>query len=59
MAFISSASAASPAAAKGARGAKAEGKGGFAAAQALAKQKALEKKAKKYKLPLGELAIFT
>lgn len=29
------------------------------AAQALAKQKALEKKAKKYKLPLGELAIFT
>jgi DNA-binding NtrC family response regulator len=49
---ISSASAASPAAAKGARGAKAKGKGGFAAAQALAKQKALEKKAKKYKLPL-------
>jgi type IV pilus assembly protein PilC len=29
------------------------------AAQALAKQKALEKKAKSYKLPLGELAIFT
>ncbi len=29
------------------------------AAQALAKQKALEKKAKTYKLPLGELAIFT
>lgn len=29
------------------------------AAQALAKQKALEKKAKKYKLPLGELALFT
>ena len=29
------------------------------AAQALAKQKALEKKAKGYKLPLGELAIFT
>lgn len=28
-------------------------------AQSLAKQKALEKKAKKYKLPLGELAIFT
>ncbi|MBI5690097.1 MAG: type II secretion system F family protein [Verrucomicrobia bacterium] len=34
-------------------------KGGVAAAQALAKQKALEKKAKTYKLPLGELAIFT
>ncbi|MFH1497534.1 MAG: type II secretion system F family protein [Verrucomicrobiota bacterium] len=32
---------------------------GFAAAQALAKQKAFEKKAKNYKLPLGELAIFT
>jgi type IV pilus assembly protein PilC len=28
-------------------------------AQSLAKQKALERKAKKYKLPLGELAIFT
>lgn len=33
--------------------------GGVAAAQALAKQKALEKKAKGYKLPLGELALFT
>lgn len=32
---------------------------GFKAAQALAKQKALEKKAAKYKLPLGELALFT
>jgi len=29
------------------------------AAQALAKQKSLEKKAKKYKLPMGELALFT
>ncbi len=29
------------------------------AAQALAKQKALEKKAKTYKLPMGELALFT
>ena len=29
------------------------------AAQALAKQKSLEKKSQKYKLPLGELAIFT
>ena len=28
-------------------------------AQALAKQKSLEKKAKSYRLPLGELAIFT
>ena len=33
--------------------------GGVKAAQALAKQKALEKKAKTYKLPLGELALFT
>lgn len=33
--------------------------GSVKAAQALAKQKALEKKAKRYKLPLGELAIFT
>jgi type IV pilus assembly protein PilC len=32
---------------------------GFWAAQTLAKQKALEKKAGKYKLPLGELALFT
>jgi type IV pilus assembly protein PilC len=29
------------------------------AAQAMAKQKALEKKSKSYKLPLGELALFT
>jgi type IV pilus assembly protein PilC len=29
------------------------------AAQAMAKQKSLEKRAKKYKLPLGELALFT
>ncbi len=36
-----------------------KGKSNFAAAQALAKQKSLEKKAKTYKLPLGELAIFT
>ncbi len=33
--------------------------GNVKAAQALAKQKALEKKAKTYKLPLGELALFT
>lgn len=31
----------------------------YAAAQAVAKQKANEKKAKTYKLPMGELAIFT
>jgi len=31
----------------------------FKLTQSIAKQKALEKKAKKYKLPLGELAIFT
>jgi type IV pilus assembly protein PilC len=31
----------------------------FKATQTLAKQKALERKAKNYKLPLGELAIFT
>jgi type IV pilus assembly protein PilC len=31
----------------------------FAASQKIAKQKSFEKKAKKYKLPLGELAIFT
>ena len=29
------------------------------AAQALAKQKSLEKKSKSYKLPMGELALFT
>lgn len=55
MAIISSASSATPAA----KGAKPKAKGGFMAAQALAKQKGFEKKAKKYKLPLGELAIFT
>ena len=33
--------------------------GGIVAAQALAKQKALEKKSKTYKLPMGELAMFT
>jgi type IV pilus assembly protein PilC len=34
-------------------------KSSVSGAQALAKQKAYEKKAKNYKLPLGELAIFT
>ncbi|WP_233256674.1 type II secretion system F family protein [Opitutus sp. ER46] len=33
--------------------------GSVRAAQALAKQKAIERKAKTYKLPLGELAMFT
>ncbi len=33
--------------------------GSVKAAQALAKQKALEKKSKSYKLPMGELAMFT
>ena len=37
----------------------AQKKPGFQAAQALAKQKSLEKRSHKYKLPLGELAIFT
>ncbi|MBI5771502.1 MAG: type II secretion system F family protein [Verrucomicrobia bacterium] len=55
MALISSASPASAGAGKGA----APKKGGVQAAQALAKQKAIEKKSKSYKLPLGELAIFT
>ena len=58
MAFITSASSeqsAKVAPAAGARGKKQ----GFLASQALAKQKAYEKKALKYKLPLGELAIFT
>jgi len=34
-------------------------KSNFKATQTLARQKALERKAKNYKLPLGELAIFT
>lgn len=58
MALISSASSG-----VGAAGARAEaGKKSAVsvkAAQALAKQQSLEKKAKKYKLPMGELAIFT
>jgi type IV pilus assembly protein PilC len=36
-----------------------KGRSNVNAAQALAKMKALEKKAKKYHLPMGELAIFT
>jgi type IV pilus assembly protein PilC len=57
MALLSSA-ANSPA--QAARSDPGQKKGGSVkAAQALAKQKALEKKAKTYKLPLGELALFT
>ena len=37
----------------------ARGRTNVKTAQALAKMKALEKKAKKYSLPMGELAIFT
>lgn len=58
MAFITSAPAGQSTAARSTTG-SAPKAGGFMAAQALAKQKALEKKATKYKLPLGELAIFT
>jgi type IV pilus assembly protein PilC len=36
-----------------------KGKPGFLAAQELAKQKSIEKSAKRYKLKLGDLAIFT
>lgn len=58
MAFISSASSGQRSALRGQPSASKK-KIGFGAAQALAKQKAFEKKAKNYKLPLGELAIFT
>ncbi len=57
MAIISSASA-SPGASTGSAGGKKAGSD-VRAAQALAKQKSLEKSAKKYKLPLGELTMFT
>jgi type IV pilus assembly protein PilC len=57
MAILSSASSAAAGSAKGPAGK--QGKSSLMAAQALAKQKAYEKKAKNYKLPLGELAIFT
>lgn len=57
MAFISSRSTA--AASSAPLRAQAPKKVNVNAAQALAKQKAFEKKAKNYKLPMGELAIFT
>jgi len=57
MAFISSASSGS---ATGTRSDPGKGKrSNVRSAQALAKQKSLERRSKKYKLPLGELAIFT
>ena len=56
MALLSSSQ---PASAKPAAKGAAQGASGAVTAQALAKQKAIEKKAKTYKLPLGELAIFT
>lgn len=57
MAIFSSASAASGAALRQDGGKR--GGAGVRTAQVLAKQKSLEKKAKKYKLPLGELTMFT
>jgi type IV pilus assembly protein PilC len=57
MAFISSASSGQAAPLR--QGQPQPQKRDFRAAQALAKQKSLEKRAKRYKLPLGELAIFT
>ena len=55
MAFISSGSSGKG---PGLRSPK-QGRPNLKAAQALAKQKSLEKKAKTYRLPLGELALFT
>jgi type IV pilus assembly protein PilC len=57
MAIFSSASAAAGATLRP-DGSK-RGSSGVRTAQVLAKQKSLEKKAKKYKLPLGELTMFT
>ncbi len=57
MAFITSAPSGQTGTLK--QAASAKNRPNFQAAQALAKQKSLEKKAGKYKLPLGELAIFT
>jgi len=58
MAFLSSAPTSASGSARPAAGAQAN-RPNIKTAQALAKQKSLEKKAKTYKLPLGELAIFT
>jgi type IV pilus assembly protein PilC len=58
MAFITSAPASQSTKVRSAAAANSKAQG-FMASQALAKQKGYEKRAKKYKLPLGELAIFT
>ena len=58
MAIFSTSAAASPGASTSSSGGK-KGASDVRAAQALAKQKSLEKSAKKYKLPLGELTMFT
>lgn len=58
MAFITSASAGQSTVVRSTATPAQKGQG-FKAAQALAKQKALEKKSLRYKLPLGELALFT
>jgi type IV pilus assembly protein PilC len=55
MAFITSA----PAASGSLRSGQPKSRPNFRVAQNLAKQKSLEKKANNYKLPLGELALFT
>ena len=57
MAIFSSASTAAGSALRQDAGKR--GAAGVRAAQVLAKQKSLEKKAKRYKLPLGELTMFT
>lgn len=59
MAFITSAPAGQSTAVRSSAASPAQKGAGFKAAQALAKQKALEKKSNRYKLPLGELALFT
>ncbi len=58
MAFLSSAPSGAPGSVRPAAAGQAN-RPNIKTAQALAKQKSLEKKAKNYKLPLGELAIFT
>ena len=59
MGFISSASSGQPASSPPPSAGSAARKPGLKAAQELAKQKSVEKRARTYKLPLGELAIFT
>ena len=59
MAFITSASSGSGSPSSSRQAQPQQKKADLRAAQGLAKQKSLEKRAKNYKLPLGELAIFT